>query len=71
LIRKFYTLKLRDEHYPFLLFVWRATAMTTAPNLRKLMLIAHVTTSVGWLGAVASFLATDQKVVILGVARAV
>ena len=28
-----------------------------APYLRKLMLTAHVTSSVGWLGAVASFLA--------------
>jgi hypothetical protein len=31
--------------------------MTMAPNLRKLMLTAHVTSSVGWLGAVTSFLA--------------
>jgi hypothetical protein len=27
------------------------------PGLRRLSLTAHVTTSVGWLGAVASFLA--------------
>ena len=31
--------------------------MTMAPNLRKLVLTAHVTSSVGWLGAVTSFLA--------------
>jgi hypothetical protein len=31
--------------------------MTMAPNLRKLALTAHVTSSVGWLGAVATFLA--------------
>src|SRR5918997_572837 len=31
--------------------------MTLAPPLRKLALTAHVTTSVGWLGAVAAFLA--------------
>jgi len=31
--------------------------MTMAPYLRKLMLTAHVTSSVGWLGAVTSFLA--------------
>jgi hypothetical protein len=31
--------------------------MTLAPNLRKLVLTAHVTSSVGWLGAVATFLA--------------
>ena len=30
--------------------------MTMAPWLRKFALTAHVTTSVGWLGAVASFL---------------
>ena len=30
--------------------------MTLTPNLRKLALIAHVTFSVGWLGAVAAFL---------------
>lgn len=31
--------------------------MTMAPGLRKLALTAHVTSSVGWLGAVAGFLA--------------
>ena len=31
--------------------------MTMTPRLRKLALTAHVTSSVGWLGAVAGFLA--------------
>lgn len=31
--------------------------MTMSPGLRKLALTVHVTTSVGWLGAVAAFLA--------------
>lgn len=31
--------------------------MVMSPGLRKLALTAHVTTSVGWLGAVAAFLA--------------
>lgn len=31
--------------------------MTMTPPIRKLTLIAHVTTSVGWLGALAVFLA--------------
>ena len=31
--------------------------MASAPRLRKLALTAHVTSSVGWLGAVAGFLA--------------
>ena len=31
--------------------------MILAPRLQKLALLAHVTTSVGWLGAVACFLA--------------
>jgi hypothetical protein len=31
--------------------------MTMPPGLRKLVLTAHVTTSVGWLGAVVGFLA--------------
>jgi hypothetical protein len=31
--------------------------MTLAPRLRKLVLTAHVVSSVGWLGAVAAFLA--------------
>ena len=32
-------------------------ALTMPPRVRKLALTAHVTTSVGWLGAVAAFLA--------------
>ena len=31
--------------------------MTMRPRLRKFALTAHVTSSVGWLGAVAGFLA--------------
>ena len=31
--------------------------MIMTPSLRKLALTAHVTSSVGWLGAVAAFLA--------------
>ncbi len=31
--------------------------MTMTPDLRKFVLLAHVTSSVGWLGAVAGFLA--------------
>ena len=31
--------------------------MTMTPGLRKFALTAHVTSSVGWLGAVAAFLA--------------
>ena len=31
--------------------------MTMTPGLRKFVLTAHVTFSVGWLGAVVSFLA--------------
>jgi hypothetical protein len=31
--------------------------MNMAPGLRKLMLMLHITTSVGWLGSVAGFLA--------------
>lgn len=34
----------------------RAIAMRMTPALRKLALTAHVSTSIGWLGAVASFL---------------
>ncbi len=34
----------------------RATTMTMPPRLRKFMLTVHVTTSVGWLGAVAAYL---------------
>lgn len=35
----------------------RLQALTLSPGLRKLALTAHVATSVGWLGAVAAFLA--------------
>src|SRR5206468_10428515 len=35
----------------------RATAMIMRPRVRKFALTAHVTSSVGWLGAVAGFLA--------------
>lgn len=31
--------------------------MTMSPRLRKMALIAHITSSVGWLGAVVAFLA--------------
>ena len=31
--------------------------MTMAPGLRKLALTAHIASSVGWLGAIAGFLA--------------
>ena len=34
----------------------RATAMTMTPAVRKFVLTTHVTLSVGWLGAVATFL---------------
>lgn len=34
-----------------------ATAMNMSPSLRKFALIAHVTSTVGWLGAIVSFLA--------------
>ena len=37
--------------------LWPWQAMT--PRLRKFVLIAHVTTSVGWLGAVLAYLALD------------
>jgi hypothetical protein len=33
--------------------------MTMPPRLRKVVLMAHVTTSVGWLGAVLAYLAVD------------
>ncbi|MCO1658543.1 DUF2269 domain-containing protein [Pseudonocardia humida] len=33
--------------------------MTMPPRLRKAVLTAHVTTSVGWMGAVAAYLALD------------
>jgi hypothetical protein len=34
-----------------------ARSFVLTPRLRKLLLVAHVTSSVGWLGAVAGFLA--------------
>lgn len=37
--------------------------MTMPPRLRKLVLTAHVSTSVGWLGAVAAYLALDLAAV--------
>ncbi|HEV8559956.1 MAG TPA: DUF2269 domain-containing protein [Actinophytocola sp.] len=37
--------------------------MTMPPGLRKAVLTAHVTTSVGWLGAVAGYLALDLAAV--------
>lgn len=33
--------------------------MTASPGLHRLVLTAHITTSVGWLGAVAAYLALD------------
>jgi hypothetical protein len=33
--------------------------MTISPGLRRLVLTAHITTSVGWLGAVLAYLALD------------
>ncbi|MFD2399920.1 DUF2269 domain-containing protein [Prauserella oleivorans] len=33
--------------------------MTMSPRLRKFVLTTHITTSVGWLGAVAPYLALD------------
>jgi hypothetical protein len=38
--------------------------MTMPPRMRKLVLTAHVTTSVGWLGAVIAYLALDVTAVI-------
>lgn len=37
--------------------------MTMAPGLRKVVLTAHVTTSLGWLGAVAAYTALDVTAV--------
>lgn len=37
--------------------------MTLPPRLRKVVLTLHVTTSVGWLGAVAAYLALDVAAV--------
>lgn len=48
--------------------------MTMTPRLRKFALTAHVTSSVGWLGAVAGFLAlavaglTSQDAQMVGAA---
>lgn len=33
--------------------------MTVSPRIRKLLLTAHITASVGWLGAVAAYVALD------------
>lgn len=33
--------------------------MTLSPGLRKVVLITHITTSVGWLGAVVAYIALD------------
>jgi hypothetical protein len=35
---------------------WGATAMTMAPNLRKFVLTAHITSSLGFLGAALAYL---------------
>jgi hypothetical protein len=37
--------------------------MTMTPGLRKLVLVAHVTTSVGWVGAVVAYIALDVAAV--------
>ena len=37
--------------------------MTKAPRFRKVVLATHVTTSVGWLGAVVAYLALDLTAV--------
>ncbi|MFG1697167.1 hypothetical protein [Nonomuraea sp. NPDC049309] len=37
--------------------------MTMAPGLRKVLLITHVSTSVGWFGAVAAYTALDVAAV--------
>ncbi|MFI2370343.1 hypothetical protein [Streptomyces sp. NPDC018833] len=37
--------------------------MTMSPFLRKVVLTAHVTTSLGWLGAVAAYIALDVAAV--------
>jgi hypothetical protein len=37
--------------------------MTMTPRLRKVILTAHITTSVGWLGAVVAYLALDLTAV--------
>ncbi|GAA1599965.1 hypothetical protein GCM10009789_62650 [Kribbella sancticallisti] len=37
--------------------------MTPRPGVRKAVLVTHVTTSVGWLGAVAAYLALDLTAV--------
>jgi hypothetical protein len=43
--------------------------MTLSPSARKLVLTVHVTTSVGWLGAVATFLALAAMGVLSGDGR--
>lgn len=37
--------------------------MTMSPWLRKLMLTVHLVSSVGWIGAVAAYLALDLTAV--------
>ena len=39
--------------------------MTMPPRVRKFVLTAHVTTSVGWLGTVIAYLALDVTAVNL------
>src|SRR5215213_3622675 len=41
----------------------RATAMTMPPGLRKLVLTVHLTSSVGWIGAVVAYLALGVSAV--------
>src|SRR5258708_32437212 len=36
---------------------FRMTTMTMTPRLRKFMFLAHVTSSIGWLGSVVAYLA--------------
>jgi hypothetical protein len=47
-------------------YVARVRVKIMRPHLRKLALTAHVTFSVGWLGAVASFLALPVAALISG-----
>ncbi|MDR6224029.1 DUF2269 domain-containing protein [Desmospora profundinema] len=43
--------------------------MTMTPGLRKFALIAHITSSVGWFGAVTAYIALDVAVVTSGDAQ--
>ena len=45
--------------------------MTLPPGVRKFTLTAHVTTSVGWLGAVAAYICLDVTAVTSGDVRTV